>query len=373
MIYRHSPRQVRFWPPFATVHIAKGRQPPYDYSMQETSLPAIKKILLVRLDRIGDLVLSLPIDESLSRLGYETHWWISQGLSFVPANAKPIRETFQVKKKVNLKEFTELYHKVKTAHFSNVVVFHAPWWLALLLYLARIPVRVGPKSQWYSFLFYNRGIRQKRSESIKSELEYNFSLVEEGLGFANQEIGRQSLRLQSNKTFDLKKWNLEHQKYFVIHPGMSGSALNWPTRNYIDLIDHAVRFQKIVITGTKTDEDFLSEIRSQFVNHPRVTFLDSKLNGDELISVLQNAAGVLAPSTGVLHIAASTGVPTFGIYSPVKVQRPERWGPQGAHTLVFVPEVLCPGEFECLGRACPKFNCMQLIRVDDVLKAAFLN
>ncbi len=331
-----------------------------------------KKILLVRLDRIGDLVLSLPIDESLARLGYQSHWWISEGLSFVPVNAKPVRRTDQIKQKISFRELKNLYTQLKTENYATAVVFHAPWWVALLLFLAQIPLRIGPKSQWYSFLFYNRSIRQKRSESIKSELEYNFSLVESGLGFKNQEIGRQSLKLHSTRTFDLKKWGLEKQKYFVFHPGMSGSALNWPIKNYIDLMDHAIRFDKIVITGTKSDEQFLAEIRSVFSNHPRVIFLDSKLNGDELIYILQNSNGVLAPSTGVLHLAASTGVPTFGIYSPVKVQRPERWGPQGANTHVFVPEVKCPGEFECLGQACPKFNCMELIRVDELLQKIFL-
>ncbi len=325
-----------------------------------------EKVLLIRLDRIGDLILSLPIDESLARLGYESEWWIAEGLGFITANAKPIRKTFQIKRKFSVEEFKRLYSVLKSSKFSTAIVFHAPWWIVLLLYVVRVPVRVGPKSQWYSFLFYNHGIRQKRSESLKSELEYNFSLVEEGLG---KELGRQSLKLFSAQRFDLKKWKLEKQKYFVVHPGMSGSALNWEVKNYIDLIDKLVRFKEVVITGTRTDEAFLTEIRTNFSRHPRVHFLDSKLNGAELIFVLQNAAGVLAPSTGVLHLAASTGVPTFGVYSPVKVQRPERWGPQGANTKVFVPEVQCPGEFACLKEACPKYNCMDLIRVDDVLAA----
>ncbi len=328
-----------------------------------------KKVLLIRTDRIGDLVLSLPVDESLGRRNLQTEWWIARGLDFITTNALPYRQALQIDKTFSLNEVKRLYLHLKLAKFSMAIVFHAPWWIALLLFVARIPIRAGPKSQWYSFLFYNRAIRQKRSASQKSELEYNFSLVESALGLTDQEIGRQTLKLQCKKIFDFKKWNIESQKYFVVHPGMSGSALNWPTKNYVDFIDRAVRTVKIVITGTKFDENFLKEIRSSFLNHPRVTFLDSKLNGDELIFVLQNSLGVLAPSTGVLHLAASTGVPTFGIYSPVKVQRPERWGPQGPQTKVFIPDINCPGEFHCLERACPKFNCMELIPVSEVLNA----
>ena len=322
-----------------------------------------KNVLLIRLDRIGDLILSLPVDESLAKMGYQSDWWISKGLDFVTRNAMPPRNSNQIDKRFNVEQFKKLYYLLKSKPFSMAIVFHAPWWIALLLFIARIPIRVGPKSQWYSFLFYNHGVRQRRSEALKSELEYNFSLIEQALNLEDNSIGRQSLILKNQMKFDLKTWGLEAQKYFVVHPGMSGSALNWPIKSYIDFIDQEIRTSKIVITGTKSDEYFLSEIRNQFSRHPRVLFLDSKLNGDELIFVLQNSAGVLAPSTGVLHLAASTGTPSFGIYSPVKVQKPERWGPQGAKTKVFVPEVNCPGEFKCLGEACAKFNCMELIKI----------
>jgi len=327
------------------------------------------KILLIRIDRIGDLVLSLPLDESLTRLGYRPQWWISQGLSFITENARPPRPALEIKKKFELDECLRLLKILRQEKFSAAIIFHAPWWIAAILFLARVPLRVGPKSQWYSFIFFNRGIRQKRSLCEHSELEYNFLLAELGLGFGKGEIGRQFLKLSGRQNFDLKKWSLEKQKYFVVHPGMGGSALNWPTRSYIDLIDQLILRKEVVITGTETDRQFLIEIKKSFSTHPKVKFLDSQLSGDELIYVLQNSSGVLAPSTGVLHLAASTGVRTFGIYSPVKVQRPERWGPQGSQTKVFVPDVDCPGEFQCLKEACRRYNCIETVEVHDILEA----
>ncbi len=326
-----------------------------------------KKFLLVRLDRIGDLVMSLPVDESLSRLGFEPEWWITSGLKFIVENAMPRRHALEVKRKFDLKISLQLYQLLRQKNYAGAIVFHAPWWVNALLWFARVPIRIGVKSQWHSFLFLNRGIRQRRSNAEFSELEYNFSLLEQGLGFSQDEIGRQTLQLASHQDQTLKKWNLESQKYFVVHPGMSGSALNWPTQNYVQLIDQLLLKQIVVITGTQSDEKFLTEVKNNFSRHPRVKFLDSQLTGDELISVLKNASAVLAPSTGVLHLAASTGTPSFGIYSPVRVQQPKRWGPQGPRTKVFVPVVKCPGEFNCLGKACNKYNCMELIRVGEVV------
>jgi heptosyltransferase I len=328
-----------------------------------------KNFLLVRLDRIGDLVLSLPVDESLSRLGFEPDWWIPTGLQFVTKNALPKRRSIEIPKDFQFKKFFELLRILRQKTYSGAIVFHAPWWVGALLFLAGVPVRIGVKSQWHSFLFFNRGVRQKRSRAEFSELEYNFALLENGLGLNNQEIGRQSLKLSSSKSFDLAKWQLQRQKYFIVHPGMSGSALNWPIKNYIQAIDQILLKQFVVITGTLSDQPFLEEIKANFAHHPRVKFLDSQLSGDELIFVLENSTAVLAPSTGVLHLAASTGVPTFGIYSPVRVQKPERWGPHGAHTKVFVPQVQCPGEMNCLREACNKFNCMELISTTEIVEA----
>ena len=156
-----------------------------------------KNVLLIRLDRIGDLILSLPVDESLAKMGYHSDWWISKGLDFVTRNAMPPRNSLQIDKPFNVEQFKKLYYLLKSKSFSMAIVFHAPWWIAVLLFVARIPIRIGPKSQWYSFLFYNHGVRQRRSEALKSELEYNFSLIEQALNLEDNSIGRQSLILKN--------------------------------------------------------------------------------------------------------------------------------------------------------------------------------
>ena len=50
------------------------------------------------------------------------------------------------------------------------------------------------------------------------------------------------------------------------------------------------------------------------------------------------ARSVVAPSTGVLHLAAALGVPAIGIYSPLKVEHPRRWAPRGPRATFLVPD-----------------------------------
>jgi ADP-heptose:LPS heptosyltransferase len=325
------------------------------------------RALFVRLDRIGDLVLTLPVEEAFP--GAEVDWWIPPGLSFVTLSAQPPRRAREVAREFGWTEFAGLIREIRRRKYDLAVVFHAPWWVGLALWLARVPVRVGVRSQWHSFLFFNRGVRQKRSRAEHSELEYNYRLIESGLGLPIGALPRNSLRLAAGTTDVLNKFRLQSLSYTVVHPGMGGSALNWPSEKYVELIKSLSDFGTVAITGTPSDEPFLKPLRERLSDQTHVIWLDGKLKGDELITVLSQARAIVAPSTGVLHLAASTGRPTIGIFSPVRVQHPRRWGPQGAKTGVVLPQVDCPGELTCLGPQCPHYNCMEAITPQSVLES----
>lgn len=335
-----------------------------------------RRLLLVRMDRIGDLILTLPVDEALT--GVEASWWITQGLGFIAVSANPRRNARELKRKIRLLEFLRLLKEIRRERFDAAIIFHGPWWVSFLFWLARIPIRAGVKSQWHSYLFLNRAIRQKRSRAEMSELEYNFQLVERALQLRENSLKRSPLRLvceDTDRASVLQAHGLVRNSFYVVHPGMGGSALNWPLEHYVQLIHELSQTAPVVITGTATDEPFLSPIRNALQSHPTahpISWLDGRLDGRKLIALLSSAKAIVAPSTGVLHIAASTGQPTIGIFSPVRVQQPRRWRPQGVRVKSLMPSVKkCPGEMRCLGPECEHFDCMRLISPHDVLEAVF--
>jgi heptosyltransferase I len=323
-------------------------------------------ILFIRMDRIGDLVLTLAADAVFKT---PVDWWIAPNTGFIADHAAPRRRVREMKVKVQYAEFKHLLRELKSRAYKTTVVFHAPWWVSPLLWLARIPNRVGVKSQWHTFLFLNKGVRQKRSLSEFSELEYNLRLVEAGLGLAEGEVSREPLHLGVDPKWQaetLGDHGLSIRKYSVVHPGMAGSARNWPTSHYISWIQEAAQTEKIVITGTASDEAVLEPIRQALAGTKNVVWLEGKLSGPMLLHVLAGARVVLAPSTGVAHLAAALGTTVIGIYSPVKVQHPTRWGPQGEAVQVLVPDVECPGKKACLGAQCPQYDCMNRISLESV-------
>ncbi|CAN5396006.1 glycosyltransferase family 9 protein [soil metagenome] len=335
-------------------------------SLSKAEKPADGPVLFIRMDRIGDLVLSLAADSVFES---PVDWWIAPNTGFIADHAAPRRRVREMKIKIQYSEFKHLLRELKSRAYKTAILFHAPWWVSPLLWLARIPNRVGVKSQWHTFLFLNKGVRQKRSLAEVSEYEYNLRLVEAGLGLAEGEASREPLHLGIDPKWQeetLGDHGLALRKYSVVHPGMSGSARNWPTSHYISWIQEAAQTEKIVITGTASDEPILEPIRQALAGTQNVVWLEGKLSGPMLLHILAGARVVLAPSTGVVHLAASLGRPVIGIYSPVKVQHPRRWGPLGEAVQVLVPDVECPGKKACLGAQCPQYDCMNRISLESV-------
>ncbi|RZK27409.1 MAG: glycosyl transferase, partial [Hymenobacter sp.] len=65
--------------------------------------------------------------------------------------------------------------------------------------------------------------------------------------------------------------------------------------------------------------------------------LTGQLALPEFIAFIAAADGLVAGSTGPLHLAAALGRHTLGLYPPIKPMHPGRWGPLGPHAeyLVF--------------------------------------
>jgi ADP-heptose:LPS heptosyltransferase len=138
---------------------------------------SLKKVLLIRLDKIGDLICTLPADQVLDENVYDVTWVVQKGLGSIVDLGVKHRNYIELDKN-NIKQAREkLNSLIKVLKPDIAVSFQCPWWVNFELFKAGVPVRSGVKSQWHSFLFLNKAIRQKRSLAEKHELEYNLELL----------------------------------------------------------------------------------------------------------------------------------------------------------------------------------------------------
>lgn len=300
----------------------------------------MKKVVLIRLDKIGDLICTLPTDQVLDQSAYDVTWVVQKGMGRIVEQGEKKRRFIELDK-ANPKDSQKIFAEfLKQNNFEYAVSFQCPWWINYELFKHRIRHRIGVLSQWHSFLFLNEGVRQKRSQSVKHEFEYNLDLVEKITGSLKKDSKNILFRFKKpQSTATLDKYGLR-PNYIIVHPGMMGSALNWPQKKYIEYIDRQLKSGRtVVITGTDADEPYLNEIKSVYFDHPQIKWLQSKLNFSELLEVLNFAEKVIAPSTGVAHIAASLDKEVHAIFSHIRVHHPIRWAPRGVNIHVYLPEV----------------------------------
>lgn len=324
------------------------------------------------MDRLGDLICTLPVDQhpELQSTDHSVTWLISNGLEQVAECATPKRKLFSQNKEFSWERFKKLVQILRSSKYDQAILFFAPWWIGLACFLAKIPKRYSPRSRWYQILFFNHTLRQKRSLSDKHESIYNWELLHWALTGNLAHIPPMPyLELKAPTPSPVP---LLPAEFIVIHPGMGGSALNWPSHLYLSLITLLVELgKKVVITGTKADEPWLKDLEGPIKGKSGVHWLVGQLDLQALIYVLGKSQAVVAPSTGVLHLAASTGVKTLGIYSPIRVQTPIRWGPRGKQAKAFVPNVKCPAQTRCLEKKCSLFPCLENISPQFILKEIF--
>ncbi len=304
-----------------------------------------KKVVCIRLDKIGDLICTLPVDQILDDSEYDIMWIVQKGLGHVVDLGVKKRNYLELDKQ-DPKSAAKVLKKFLQDFKPDVAIsFQGPWWVNFELFKAGIEVRSGVYSQWHSFLFLNQGLRQKRSKALQHEFDYNKDLVLKTFSLKDDRRFHYFEISNPEQNQILQKFNIEPKKYIIVHPGMMGSALNWSQPQYIDFIHKKIREQKILcITGTMSDDPYLTQIKKEFQNHPSVRWLQNQLSLQELVYILSHSEFVLAPSTGVAHLAASVGAVIHGIYSPVLVHHPRRWAPRGPNVIVHVPENVSSGE-----------------------------
>ena len=88
--------------------------------------------------------------------------------------------------------------------------------------------------------------------------------------------------------------------------------------------------------------------------------MTGKMKLDELISFISKADGLVAASTGPLHIAAALGKHALGIYPPIRPMHAGRWGPLGIHAETIAPDKNCvacksnPAACSCMNEITPR-------------------
>lgn len=232
----------------------------------------------------------------------------------------------------------------KSNEYDLAIAVYPTFEVALGLFLGRVKYRLGTGYRWYSFLF-NVPHYQHRKEALKHESTYNLDLLNELNVFHNKKL-EVVLRVKNEHVVSamgklkVSGFN-ENERFIVIHIPSLGSAKVWSNSSFKQLLEMILanvnNCYQVVLTGTTGEEEQVKRITAQLPVNNRI-FEVFDLNLKELAAILSKAKLFLGNSTGPIHIAAAVGTFVAGLYSPVKVESPLRWGPLTDKKKIFVPD-----------------------------------
>lgn len=292
-----------------------------------------KHILISRTDAIGDVVLTLPMcglikerfsDFQISFLGRGYTKDIVMASEHVD-NFIDFNRWLEIDVKHLKEEIRRLKIDVIIHVYPNAKV-------ASIARDAGIKLRIGTTNRIFHWLTCNKLIRLSRKKSQIHESELNIKLLK-GIGIEYEQdlnglhnyygitktvpLGEEYYQLLASDKFNL-----------VLHPKSNGSAREWYLDKFTELIKllPSDKF-RVFITGSAKERQILLDWIGILPGN--VIDLTGKFTLAELITFLTKVDGLVAASTGPLHIAAAVGIHTLGLYPDTPPMHAGRWGALG--------------------------------------------
>ncbi len=344
---------------------------------EQISLDGIERVLLIQLGDIGDVVLTIPTIKAIrehqpsgtlyvmvrehARELIEDCPWVD-GVISVERGKENILEKF-----FHQKGFIQTLRGKK---FEAAIDLRTGTRGAVLSYLSGAQLRIGRYAEdcrlWRNRLFTHLIKPENEMEQYSSIHSLNIvAHFKVGARDIDPKLTVSSEREMRTERILREEGVPTDRPLIAFHPFSRWRYKEWPTQNYIALIDHiGSRYPvHIVITGSADERgratDLVKETRTEAYN------LAGKTTIGELAGVLKRCDLVIGIDSAAIHIAAAVGTPTVSIYGP---SAPVNWAPIGEQHEVIFKDLPC---VPCRQKGCNHSGvsrCLQELEVGEVME-----
>jgi lipopolysaccharide heptosyltransferase II len=347
-----------------------------------TTWESARRILCVRLDTIGDVLMTTPAIRALKdarpdrTITLLTSTRASEIAPLIPEVDEVIAYDPPWMKAKDRKDgpLPDLLvvERLTCEQFDAAVIFTVfsqnPLPAALICHLAGIPLRLAHcRENPYGLLTH--WVRESEPEQqIRHEAQRQLDLVatigaharDERYSLAFPSDDRRSVhRLLTEEFIDLAA------PWCVVHPGASAESRRYPAESFAAVVRSLSRDHgwQIVLTGDESEQDLVDAVRAEA--GVQTVSLAGRLTLGELAALIEAAPLLISNNTAPVHIAAATGTPVVDLYALTNPQ----------HTPWLVPnrvlfhDVPCRN---CFRSICPEGHhaCLRGVSPEAVVSAA---
>lgn len=333
-----------------------------------------KRLLCVRLDSLGDVLMTTPALRALRGSSGKRHLTLLTS----PAGGAAVPHIPEVDDVIEFRapwmkasgsdplQDLDLIEQLKHGGFDAAVIFtvysQSPLPAAYACYLAGIPLRLAHchenpyhlLSDWVPDLEPQRLIRHEVRRHLDLVATVGFQTAQLSLSFAVHRRTREAMKERLNAIGAHGSVPL-----IVAHPGASAPSRRYPASSFARALDLTLEEVGgvLVFTGGAEEVELVEGIRSA-MTHASHSFA-GKLTLSELGALLAEASLLISNNTGPVHVAAALGTPVVDLYALTNPQHTP-WQVRNAVLYADVPcrfcyKSICPsGHHACLTGVAPE-------------------
>ncbi len=343
--------------------LKKGNSNTSDLSLK---LQNAKKILIVRLRLIGDVLMTTPSIKILKNTLPEAKifYLVEPPQDEILRGNPDIDELIILKRDASLKELFSVIKKMRKEKFDFAIDFHGGPRASFLTLFSGAKIRVGydysPRRAFYH-LRVQRGVKDGYIHSVVNQ----FNLIK-GLGIERNDIP--PLFMPEIEDWEREKFDrfiiengLDGKRFIVFHVSAGNKYREWGIENWkslIKIVTMEKRGLKIALIGSEKDL-----IYEEHLKFPDVVSLIGRINLREVRELIKRSILFVGPDSGPMHIASTTETPVIALFGPTT---PRVFGPWKKDAIIIEGSTDCR---PCNQKRCDyNFKCLREIKPETVFE-----
>ncbi len=257
-----------------------------------------------------------------------------------------VHRVFEVKKN-NSESYAKLAQVLKTTDYDICFCPHQSFRTARLVAQLHAKVKIGFKRWWNFFVFHQRVKRDLALPDALRQLSL-LGAIDSGMqseiaaykrDFSWDVPAAFSMKLELKESaLEPSLQKLGETPLILLAPGSQWPTKRWTVQGFIDVIKYlqSQNFVVALIGSGRDDESINAKIQEAV---PASINLSGRTNLNELAWLMAQAQALICNDSGLMHLAATAGLPTVGIFGPTVLEFGYR--PWQSQSTVVQKELFC--------------------------------
>ena len=294
----------------------------------------LRRLLIVKLSSIGDVVHALPVAVALRRRYPQAHIsWAAEDWTAPLLRGHPAIDRIVAFPTMRwrcfgprwVQSYWQAVHDLRSASYDVSIDLQGLLKSAAVALLSRAPLRIGLHEQREGAHLVSRAVPRHPGRLHVVE---DYLRCAEFLGASPTPVSF-ALPVQPDARATINKRLSEMDvaggaPLIVINPSASAAWKTWPVEHWARVANVLSTTGVIILVGGAAQKAVHAEVARR-AGRP-VHDLTGRTTLTELVALLDRCTIHIAPDTGSAHIAAALGRPVVGLYGPTPIWRKAPYG-----------------------------------------------